>query len=95
MKKSLIEKIIKYLKEKPVLRAYIFGSVSQSESEKGSDIDILVELDYSQPIGLEFVDMQLDLEEILDLKVDLLSSNAISEYIKPLIERDKILIYEK
>ncbi len=95
MKKSLIEKIKKYLKEKPVLRTYIFGSVSRNESEKDSDIDILVELDYSQSIGLEFVEMQLDLEEILDLKVDLLSSNAISKYIKPFIEKDKILIYEK
>jgi predicted nucleotidyltransferase len=95
MKKSLIEKIKKYLKEKPVLRAYIFGSVSRNESEKDSDIDILVELDYSQSIGLEFVEMQLDLEEILHLKVDLLSSNAISKYIKPFIDKDKILIYEK
>ena len=81
MKKSLIEKIKKYLKEKPVLRAYIFGSVSRNESEKDSDIDILVELDYSQSIGLEFVEMQLDLEEILHLKVDLLSSNAILTYL--------------
>ncbi|MCK4560835.1 MAG: nucleotidyltransferase domain-containing protein [Calditrichia bacterium] len=95
MKKSLIEKIKKYLKEKPVLRAYIFGSVSRNESEKDSDIDILVELDYSQSIGLEFIEMQLDLEEILHLKVDLLSSNAISKYIKPFIDKDKILIYEK
>jgi len=95
MKKSLIEKIKKYLKQKPVLKAYIFGSVARNESEENSDIDILVELDYSQSIGLEFIEMQLDLEEILDLKVDLLSSNAISKYIRPFIDKDKILIYEK
>ena len=95
MKKSLIEKIKNYLREKPVLKAYIFGSVARNESEENSDIDILVELDYSQDIGLEFVEMQLDLEDILDCNVDLLSSNAISKYIRPFIDKDKILIYEK
>ncbi len=95
MKKSLIEKIKNYLRGKPVLKAYIFGSVARNESEDNSDIDILVELDYSQGIGLEFVEMQLDLEDILDCNVDLLSSNAISKYIRPFIDKDKILIYEK
>ena len=95
MKKSLIEKIKNYLRGKPVLKAYIFGSVARNESEGNSDIDILVELDYSQGIGLEFVEMQLDLEDILDCNVDLLSSNAISKYIRPFIDKDKILIYEK
>jgi predicted nucleotidyltransferase len=95
MKKSIIKKIITYLSEKPVLRAYIFGSVARNESDENSDIDIMVDLDYSKSIGLEFIEMQLDLEEILDRKVDLLSSNAVSKYIKPFIEKDKILIYEK
>jgi uncharacterized protein len=80
---------------KPVLRAYLFGSVARKESNKDSDIDILVELDYSKPIGLEFVKMQIELEKLLNKKVDLLSSKGISKYIQPFIEQDKILIYEK
>jgi predicted nucleotidyltransferase len=95
MTQSFIKKINEYLKGKPVLKAYIFGSFARNESKEKSDIDILVELDYSHAIGLEFVEMQLDLEEILDRKVDLLSSNAISKYIRPLIDKEKILIYEK
>jgi predicted nucleotidyltransferase len=95
MKKSLTDKIIEYFRKKPVLKAYIFGSIARNESDENSDIDIIVELDYSQSIGLEFVEMQLDLEELLDRKVDLLSSNAISKYIRPFIDKDKILIYEK
>ena len=95
MKNSLTDKIIDYFRQKPVLKAYIFGSFARNESDEKSDIDILVDLDYSQSIGLEFVEMQLDLEEILDRKVDLLSSNAISKYIRPFIDKEKILIYEK
>jgi predicted nucleotidyltransferase len=95
MKKSISNKLSDYFRKKPVLKAYIFGSVIRNEDDEKSDIDILVELDYSQSIGLEFVEMKLDLEEILNRKVDLLSSNAISKYIRPFIDKDKVLIYER
>lgn len=70
-----------------------FGSHSRDEADEHRDIDILVELDYSRPIGLEFIGMQLDLEELLDRKVDLLTEKSISKHIKPYIDKDKILIY--
>ena len=92
---TLIKKIRDYFVDKPVLKAYIFGSHSRNEADEHSDIDILVELDYSRPIGLEFIKMQLDLQEILNQKVDLLTEKAVSKYIKPYIDKDKILIYEK
>ena len=95
MSRDLKEQIKKFFKSKPVLRAYLFGSEARNESEGNSDIDILVELDYCKPIGLEFVKMKLELEELLNKKVDLLSSGGISKYIQPFIEQDKILIYEK
>ena len=95
MDNKLKRKISNFFKTKPVLRAYLFGSESRNESDKGSDVDILVELDYSKPIGLEFVKMKLELEELIHKKVDLLSSGGMSKYIKPFIDKDKILIYEK
>jgi len=89
-------KLIKsYFKDKPVLRAYLFGSFSRNEASKDSDIDILVELDYTKHIGMGFVNMKFDLEEQLHKKVDLVSSNAISQYISPFINNDKQLIYER
>ncbi len=91
----LTKKIGHYFLDKPVLKAYLFGSYSRAETDENSDIDILVELDYSRPIGLEFVKMQLDLEELLNRRVDLLTEKAVSKYIKQNIDKDKILIYEK
>ncbi|MCG2716559.1 MAG: nucleotidyltransferase domain-containing protein, partial [Candidatus Marinimicrobia bacterium] len=38
--------ITDYFKDKPVLRAYLFGSQVRNEADVDSDIDILVELDY-------------------------------------------------
>ena len=84
-----------YFQDKPVLRAFLFGSFSREEAIDDSDIDILVELDYSKHVGLDFVNMKLDLEDKLHKKIDLVSSNAISKHILPFIESDKKLIYER
>lgn len=84
-----------YLQDKPVIRAYVFGSYARDEADDQSDLDLLVELDYSQPIGLAFVGMKLDLEEHLHKPVDLVSANGLSDRIRPFIEKDKQLVYER
>jgi predicted nucleotidyltransferase len=94
MNETIKTKVIDYFKDKPVLKAYLFGSYARSETEENSDVDILVELDYSHPIGLEFVKMQLDLQQLLNKKVDLVTENGLSKYIKQYVDNDKILIYE-
>ncbi|MDO8996524.1 MAG: nucleotidyltransferase domain-containing protein [Sediminibacterium sp.] len=92
---SKIESIKNYFKTKPVLKAYIFGSQVRDVANSSSDVDILVDLDYTQKIGLQFIQMKLDLEKLLESEVDLVSSNGLSKYIKPIIEAEKLLIYEK
>lgn len=95
MNKEFKQKIADFLKNKPVKKAFVFGSAARNEDDEQSDIDILVELDYSKPIGLDFVRMKLELEDLLNKKVDLLTSNSISKHILPYIDSEKILIYEK
>lgn len=95
MSEETINKIRKFFKDKPVIKAYLFGSYARNQQDEKSDIDILVELDYSKKVGIEFIDMQLDLEKLLNNKVDLISAGGLSKYIKPYIERDKVLIYER
>ncbi|MEO6405397.1 MAG: nucleotidyltransferase domain-containing protein [Ferruginibacter sp.] len=90
-----IESIKDYFKTRPVLKAYLFGSYVRGLADNKSDIDILVDLDYSQKIGLQFIQMKLDLEKLLDNEVDLVSSNGMSKYIKPIVDVVKRLIYEK
>jgi len=88
-------KISDCLRNKPVKRAYLFGSAAREEENEQSDIDILVELDYSQPIGLGFVRMKLELEDLLKKKVDIVSDLSVSKHIRPFIDAEKILIYER
>jgi predicted nucleotidyltransferase len=84
-----------YFSGQPVIKAYLFGSFSRNEAGHDSDVDILVDLDYSKHIGLGFVTMQTELQQKLHKKIDLISSKAVSKYIMPFIEHDKILIYER
>ena len=90
-----IKSIKNYFKTQPVLKAYLFGSYVRGMADKKSDIDILVDLDYSQKTGLKFIQMKLDLEKLLNNQVDLVSTNGLSKYIKPLVDVEKRLIYEK
>lgn len=93
--KKEIELINEYFSTQPVLKAFLFGSYVRNEAETSSDVDILVDLDYSQHIGLGFVTMKEGLEQRLKRKVDLVSSKAVSKYILPFIEKEKQLIYER
>ncbi len=89
------EAIKNYFNTQPVLKAWLFGSYVRENADIESDIDILVDLEYTQRIGLHFIQMKLDLEQLLNNKVDLVSSNGISKYIKPIIDTEKELIYAK
>lgn len=62
----------------------VFGSYVRGEQKRGSDVDILVE--FSEPIGWEFVDLKEYLESILGVKVDLVTPAALKKTMK-----DKIL----
>ncbi len=93
--KKTLQSIKEYLIGQPVKKAYLFGSHARGTANATSDIDILVELDRTKPVGLHFVRMKLELESLLETKGDLLSDKGISKYIRQYIKSDKTLIYEK
>ena len=95
LENSKQELIKKYFATQPVLQAYLFGSYVRKEANNTSDIDILIELDYSQKIGLQFIQMKLDLEKLLNARVDLVTDKSLSKHIKPIVEKEKQLIYAR
>ena len=92
---AMTQKIAEYFKTQPVLKAWLFGSYSRGEERPDSDVDILVALDYSQPIGLRFFGMWEDLEEMLNKDVDLVTEGSLMPYAEKSANHDKILIYER
>jgi predicted nucleotidyltransferase len=84
-----------FFSKKPVKKAYLFGSYSRGAADQHSDVDILVELDYTQHIGLGFIKMKYEIEDALNKRVDLVSEQSLSKHIRPFIAEDKQLIYER
>lgn len=87
---KIIPEIRRILKKNKVKRAGIFGSYAKGEEKKGSDIDILVEP--PKGMGFGFVGIQLELQEKLKKKVDLLTYSSINHLLKKRILGEEIRI---
>ena len=92
---TMTQMIAEYFKTQPVLKAWLFGSYSRGEERPDSDVDILVTLDHSQPVGLKFFGMWGDLEEMLGRKVDLVTDKGLLPFARESADKDKKLIYER
>jgi predicted nucleotidyltransferase len=75
--------------EYPIKSLAIFGSFVRKEQNESSDLDLLVE--FSEKIGVRFIDLAEELETILGFKVDLVSKNGVKE--KYLMSIDSDLVY--
>ena len=96
MSTEMIETIREYFKTQPVLKAWIFGSYARGEETPESDVDILVVFDKNARVSLiGHATMMLDLEDLLNRKVDLVKDGTLLPFAVETANRDKVLIYEK
>ena len=61
----------------PIKSLAIFGSYAREEQGKFSDLDLMVE--FNGKIGVEFIDLADELENLIGFKVDLVSKNGIKQ----------------
>jgi|SRR3989344_7833002 len=83
--------ILSILRKYKIKKAGIFGSYVRGDQKKGSDIDILVKY----PIGMggfKFVAMAQELEDKLEKKIDLVTYDYISPYLKKYILEEEVRI---
>ena len=93
---QITQAIADYFKTQPVLKAWLFGSLSRDEQKPWSDVDILVQYDRSHPIGLlRIAGMKVDLEDLLKCEVDLVEEGTLRPWAVESVNRDKKLIYER
>ena len=91
---AMTQKIAEYFKTQPVLKAWLFGSFARGEQREDSDVDILIVPD--KMVGLfKLSGMKLDLQDILHLRVDLVTEKGLLQFARETVDRDKILIYER
>ena len=60
-----------------VERLEVFGSFTRGEAEAESDLDVLVSFRPGARVGLEFVALQQELEELFGRPVDLLTRKSV------------------
>ncbi len=88
----------------PLLKPYItymavFGSIVRGEETKKSDLDLLIRLKPSQErpkLGLfKLLEIEERLNETLGREVDLVEEGSLSPYIRPYVEKEKVVLYEE
>jgi predicted nucleotidyltransferase len=84
------------MRDKPVRKVYLFGSYARGQATSDSDIDLLVEFDYTKlNKEYDYFDIKFEVEDRLHKKVDLVSAKMLAaSKIAPFVEHDKLLIYE-
>ena len=88
--------IADYFKTQPVVKAWLFGSFARGEETPSSDVDILVQFDHRQPIGLlRYAGMWREIEDLIGRKVDLVEDGTLMPFAVESANHDKQLIYER
>ena len=62
-------------KKYPIKSLGLFGSYARNEPAETSDLDLLIE--FSKPVGIEFIHLADELEDELHIKVDLVSAKGL------------------
>ena len=92
--KTIKKMSVPILRKAGVRTAAVFGSAAGGESDKKSDIDMLVEV----PLGtslLDLVSLEIKLGEKLGKKVDIGTYKSVHPYLKDRIFSEAITIYER
>lgn len=85
--------IVPILKKNGVVKAGIFGSYARGEATKKSDVDILIKFNArARKSLLDLVGLELDIEEEVGRKVDLVEYDVIHPRLKDKILHDEVRI---
>ena len=95
---KMVQEIIEILREHErelkkkykIKRIKIFGSYVEGNQSKTSDIDLIVDFEET-PTFIELLRAEEEITRILGIKVDLLTEESISPFIKPYIKEVEAL----
>ncbi len=89
--KSTLNKHKKHLfEEYPIKSMAIFGSYARKEQTDKSDLDLMVE--FRGKIGIRFIDLAEEIEDLIGFKVDLVSRKGIRDKYYQVIQSDFIYV---
>jgi uncharacterized protein len=92
LNKTLAEKIVRYLRPYNPQKIGVFGSYVRDEATAASDLDILVAFKDQKTI-FDLIGIEMELSELLGVKVDLVTEASVSPYLKKYIQRDLRVLF--
>jgi len=69
----------------------IFGSVARGEADEQSDIDLLVSMEPGRSL-LDLCGLLIDLEELLDCKVDVVTEKGLRDRIRVRVLKEAVAL---
>jgi predicted nucleotidyltransferase len=91
---TIVEKLRAYKPELqrkyPISKLGVFGSYARGEAGEHSDIDVAVE--FSGPMGLNFVAMANEIEDLFGIKVDVVPKRSIKPSYLASVEKDILYV---
>lgn len=88
------KKLVSFLTKHGAKKIGLFGSVARGEETPDSDIDVLVEFK-GDPSLLDIVIIEQEASEILGKKIDLVTEEALSPYIKDNVLKEVVVLYDE
>ncbi len=90
------EQIADFCQRNHIRKFAFYGSVLRDDFRSDSDIDVLVEFEPDQPIGLmEVVGLERRLSELMGRKVDLRTPKELSRYFRDKVISEAETLYER
>jgi predicted nucleotidyltransferase len=81
---SKLRQVKPYLQQEYAVKSLgLFGSFAEGTQTDSSDVDVLVEFEH--PVGWKFFTLEKYLEDMFGRKIDLVTTSALKERIKPFI----------
>lgn len=90
-RESIIESIKNTLKRYGIPKAYLFGSFARMDDDY-HDIDVAIEPPQGKFPLFDLVNVEQELEDLTDKKVDVLIYRALKPHIKKYVERNLVPI---
>ncbi|MDV4343204.1 nucleotidyltransferase family protein [Methanoculleus sp. YWC-01] len=86
-----LEEVLPLLRERfGVTKIGIFGSTARGDDRPESDVDVLVEFAPGQTTFRNFMELAFYLEDLFGRRVDLVTEQGLSRYIRPNVEQEVI-----
>ena len=76
-----------------ILKLSLFGSVLREDFTSQSDVDLLVEFVEGKTPGLEIIDLQDELSQMLEREVDLRTPAELSRFFRERVLVEAVVIY--